>query len=165
MQSPLPHTSYYIPHTRKGFTVIELVVSISLLLIIGSFAVVAIQNQVQSTLDSESQVIVARLTEAQSRAISGVNNLGWGVRFHNATNTTPYYALFSGASFQTSTQTYYLSGLIQFATPASGTLQDVVFTKLSGSTATNTTIVVRLKSDPTESKSITITNKGKISTQ
>jgi len=148
-----------------GFSLLELIISVSLLFIIGVASVFILQNQLHGTLETDAEVMASRLIEAQTRAIAGVSNTGWGVRFHNATATTPYYALFSGSSFATSTLTYYLSGLVEFQSPGAGNITDVAFSKLSGTLSASTTIIIRLKTDSAKTKTITVTDKGKISVE
>lgn len=99
-----PSTEKHSP--RKGFTLIELLVVISIIALLVSFTAAAFNNysrrqqlnQAQKNLDSI-------LRDAQTRALSSVNGLNWGVRltrnsenltifstagnFHNATQRIP----------------------------------------------------------------------------
>ncbi|MBI2591682.1 MAG: hypothetical protein HYW34_03330 [Candidatus Brennerbacteria bacterium] len=117
--------------SKKGFSVIELIIVVAFLGLLGSSAVFFLRNQFLGTLESDSQSIKARLQEAQIRAIAGLEGQQWGIHFDNAA-AQPFYALFPGASYSAASSTYFLSQIVEFLNPSSGTSTDIIFQKLSG---------------------------------
>jgi prepilin-type N-terminal cleavage/methylation domain-containing protein len=92
---------------HKGFTLVELLMTITIAIILGTVVFVSFSGKKNGTdLSSTTQEIVTLLHEAQSRTIAGdqngtTGNGFWGVQFTNATNTTntaPYYLLFYATS-------------------------------------------------------------------
>jgi len=161
------YTKCYLIHdTRdpRGFTIIELIVVMATLLIFGSVAVLVLRSQLLGALETDAEAILSRLQEAQSRAISGVDSKDWGIHF-DATSTSPghFYALFSGSSYATGTevQKFFLSTFVEFEDPASGSSKDIVFTKLSGVTA-STSVTIRLKSNTSEKRTIRANAYGQL---
>lgn len=149
---------------NKGFSVIELIIVIAFLSLLGASAVFFLRNQFLGTLESDSQTIKARLQEAQVRAISGLEGVSWGIHFDNNA-TPPFYALFPGASYSTASSTYLLSNLVEFQTPAGGSAKDIVFNKLNGTIATTTSVIIRLKNNTSQIKTITVSGQGRISVE
>lgn len=150
---------------KNGFTFIELLVVVAFLALASSAVFFILKNQSFGNLESDGQIIAARLLEAQTRAIAGVNGSSWGIHFNNVTSSAPWYALFQGATFTEGAETYYLSGSVEFQSPAASTSTDLIFTRLTGRISTSTSIIVRLKTNTSEKKTITVTTEGKISLQ
>lgn len=149
--------------SKHGFTLIEFFVGVTILIIVGASLFFVLNNQSIGQLQSDAEIISSRLSDSQSRAIAGVNGNAWGIRFDNTNSSSPFYTLFEGASYTTSTNTYYLSSTIEFQTPTGGATVNVAFAKLTGKISATSTIVIRLKSNPTNTKTITITPSGEIS--
>lgn len=148
-----------------GFTLIELIVSVSIMFTVAAMGFFVLRNQLLGTLDNSAEIIATRLEGAQSLAIAGASSSAWGVRFNNVTTSTPLYAYFMGPTYVAATQTFYLPGGIEFQSPAAGTTTDVVFSELSGNSSVSTTIIIRLKSDTAKTRTIRISGKGKITTE
>ena len=146
-------------HKKKGFTLVEFLVALGILLFLGISAVLLLKNQSLGNLESDAEAIASRLSEAQSRAIAGVENRQWGIHFENTAN--PFYALFNGPSYSAASTTYYLSAFVEFQSPASGTSTDIIFTKLSGTISAATSVIIRLKSNTTQTKTVTVSSQGK----
>lgn len=148
---------------EHGFTIIEFFVSVTVLIVIGASLFFVLNNQAIGNLESDAEIIGARLADAQSRAIAGVNGSGWGIHFDNTNASAPFYALFEGSSYVSAATTYYLSNTVAFQTPESGASTTVPFTKLTGKTAATTTITIQLKANSQTTKTVTITPSGEIS--
>lgn len=154
----------WIIKINKGFSVIELIIVVAFLGLIGASAVFFLRNQFLGTLESDSQTIKARLQETQIRAISGLEGKQWGIHFDNNA-TPPFYALFPGASYSTASSTYFLSNLVEFQTPGAGATKDIIFNKLSGATTATDSVIIRLKNNTSQIKTITVSAQGKISVE
>lgn len=148
----------------NGFSVIELIIVVAFLGLLGSSAVFFLRNQFLGTLESDSQTIKARLQEAQIRAIAGLEGQSWGIHFDNAA-AQPFYALFPGVSYSAASSTYILSNLVEFQTPGGGVAKDIIFYKLNGAIATTTSVIIRLKNNTSQIKTITVSAQGRISVE
>jgi len=149
---------------NAGFSLIELIITLAILAFTVSSALFIFQNQLIGNLGSDGQIIVDRLEDARSRAISGVNGSAWGIHFDNA-SSTPFYALFRGTTYSAASSTFFLSGLVQFSTPAANTTTDVVFGRLTGALSATSTIVISLKTNSTLKETITINPQGSVTAQ
>lgn len=143
-----------------GFTLIEVLIASAFLTLAITSALFIFKNQSLGNLESDAQIIAARLKEAQARAIAGANGSPWGIRFDNV--GAPFYALFQGPVYAAPSSTYYLSATVEFQVPATATSVDLVFDKLLGTTATTTSIVIRLKTNTTDARTITVGKSGRI---
>ncbi len=152
----------------RGFTVIELMLVIGIIAILSVVSFVGLSGRKSKTeLDGVSKQMVSLLREAQSRSVSQSSSTIWGVRFENSTATTPFYALFSGDSYSTSTEAghYALPSDMAYATGtlASGASVDITFAQISGAASATASITVYLVSQPDSSSTLTVSSAGAIS--
>lgn len=85
---------------------IELVLVIGIVAIIAAFTLPNLFNRKAATeLSNTVNQISITLREAQSRAISQIGGLEWGVRFDNG--NPPYFAMFSTPTYSPSTRVIY----------------------------------------------------------
>jgi len=146
-----------------GFTLLEIIITISLLAIIVTAIMASyLGYQKNVELNTAAKEIVENLRDAQNRAITGEGNLKWGIHFENPATGDPFYARFSGPSYVTPDEIFYLPIYLQFNTPSQGNSLDIIFDKLKGTIATDQTIVIALKASPTNTKTITVTKEGRI---
>lgn len=151
--------------SRAGFTILELVFVVTFIALAGSAALFLFKNQEQGSLDAEVQGILTRVREVRERAQAGVDGLGWGVHFENATNT-PFYAAFPGSTYVSASSTmYYLSAAVRYNALPQGSSTDIFFTKLSGASSVSTTITFQLQSDTSKTKTLLISSEGNIRIQ
>lgn len=159
----LPSTTF-VYKSGAGFTVIELILVILMFLFLGSSAFFMFNNQQLGNLESDAEIVSNRLYEAQYRAVGGIEGMPWGIHIDNAT-ATPFYALFPGTAYTSASSTYYLSGVVEFQSPASGTSTNVVFGEITGTVTSSVSVILRLKGDTTKTKTISITPQGRISVE
>lgn len=146
----IPNSKFQIPHSKRGgFSLIELSIVIVFVGVVSVVAVTTLWSSRSKTeIDSSAKQIVALLREAQSRSVAQEDNSVWGVYFENSTATTPFYALFKGSSYSSSSVVTrkILPGRVQFPTSSisSGGTLTITFTKTSGIPSTSTSISLQL---------------------
>ena len=153
---------------KCGFTLIEALVVLAVIAVI---AVITFSGFLggahQADVSSTAQQIVASAREAQSNSTSQFKGMTWGIHFENATNTAPFYAVFTGNSYAAGTveSTYRLPADVAFvsSTLAPGAKIDVTFNPVSGVPSASTTIRIYSVASPSISSTIYIAGVGEIS--
>lgn len=151
---------------NKGVTIFELLIAISIIAIIVAIVVPSLSSFRNSrTLASTTQDIVSLLNNARNNTIASLNSTNYSVHFE-----TGRYVYFTGSTFNNGDATNIVTTLdSSVIIPASGGINlngagsDVIFARLSGETTDYGTIIVRLSSDATRQKTITISKTGSIS--
>lgn len=113
--------------TQQGFTLVELLLVVALMLIMSVFMFPLGFSFYQSQMLDETQSgIVSALRRAQMFSVSGKHDSAFGVRFIEQA-----YVIFEGQSYQTRTssqdEVFVISSMMHIAG-----LQEVVFTPISG---------------------------------
>ena len=157
---------------RKGFTLVELIVVIGIMIVVGAIVFSNLAGRRSDTdLTATVQQVTTLLRQAQSDAVSqkngAVSGNAWGVHFANTTATAPFYALFAGA-YATSTvvSQYILPSTVayQTSTLASGATLDVIFSPISGAPSVSTSIGFYMpKNNTAFSSTILIAPSGEVS--
>ncbi len=146
---------------RTGFTLVEIAVTISILVVIGTLALVSfIGSRNTRDLATAGQEIVSVLRKAQARALAGENNMTWGVHFD-----TTRAVLFRGPTYagSTLTETHLLPSSVTFySVNLAGGGSDVIFSKITGSTEQPGSVELRITGSGQTGFSITIDASGKI---
>jgi len=151
---------------QRGFTLMEVLVVVAIIIILSVVTVLSLSGKKSSNdLSSTVSQVTALLNEAQSRSASQMNNVSWGVHFANATNTAPFYAIFSSSYSQTTTAGYYrLPPDVAYlsSTLAQGTSLDILFSQISGMSSVSTTIDFFDTSQPSLISGISVASSGTI---
>ncbi len=149
----------------KGFTLIELIISIAIIAIIASIGIINLFSyRNRQDLSLNTGKIVEVLRNAQNRSISQENGTRWGVHFINVSAPNlDYYELFYGASYALNTivSTATLPSNITFEVPSVSST--IIFSPITGLPNASTTVKIYLLSNPTTSSTIIISNNGNIS--
>lgn len=151
---------------RKGHTILELFVVIAFIAIVAAVAMMSYAGRRGTAeFNSTAKQIVALLRQGQSQAMSQTKATNWSVYFHNATNTTPYFALVSSSSYVSSSvvERKTLPKSVVFATsslPLGGT-KTVTFTQITGRTASTTIRIISLSSAALSS-TISVASSGAV---
>ncbi len=162
---------------RKGFSLIELVIVLGILVVLATFAVVFLGGFTgQRNLVSTGQSMASLLRDAQERSINQEQGKYWGVRFENLT-LAKRYIIFNATSTPYSTiattTIMFLKSPLVFLQPSVGNSTDVVFDKISGliinnsacisdSVNSSTTIQIAIGNNNNVSSSIRIYCNGRI---
>ena len=159
---------------RKGFTLVELLIVFGIMIVVGAVVFSNLAGRRSETdLTATTQQAATLLRQAASDAVAQENgtvqgsSVSWGVRFSNATNTTPFYAFFTGNYSASTTVGYYIlptTVAYQTSTLASGATLDVVFSPITGASSVSTSIGFYMPKQPTAfSSTISIAPSGEVS--
>ena len=154
--------------SSSGLTLIELMLVLTITAIISSVGIINIFNfKANQDLDNTAKEIVASLREANAKSITGDNlnpllNERWGVHFDN-TSSPAFYEIFNGDSYPGTTfRKRILNPGLEFEIPVGGSSLDVFFDKLTGITNPTQNVKIRLKTDTSKFKIISINSNGSI---
>ena len=145
---------------KKGFTALELLMVVSIMtllvaIIISPFA----EFRNSKVLDTTSEETLALLSEARGNTLSAKDGYQYGVHFEAA-----QIVLYRGATYSSSdinNKTVVLDSALEVSSIAlAGGGSDVLFEKLTGKTLKGGTVVIRVKSDTSKTRTITITGTG-----
>ena len=157
------HNSLFQTKVRRGYTLVEILIVLALMVLFGSVAGVSLFGRRNETdLDVATKRIVTLLREAQSRAVSQNSDTGWGVHFENG---NPAYVVLYSNSGHATTSYYVLPAMVVYATSSlpSGNNREVDFNRPDGTVPNPTSIVLNLLHSPDHSVTITIGAQGTIS--
>jgi prepilin-type N-terminal cleavage/methylation domain-containing protein len=131
---------------EKGFSLIELMLVIAILVILATIVNGYYLNYLKNTqLDSSGKLIASTLIKARDKSMAGEIDKNWGVHFVNGTND--YYELFSSptdypSASTTVSESIFLDSGVSFSTPAAGASSTVIFSKISGTTTVASVVLI-----------------------
>jgi len=148
--------------SSKGFSLLELIIVMVILIILAMIGVGYYVNFARNIeLETTRDNIVSDLQKARTKAMAGEGGLKWGIHFVNGVDD--YYELFSTPTNYTDASTtvvetaYLRSGLV-FTSPPEASSTDVVFDRISGTTAVASIVI----SGSGNSRTISITTVGNV---
>lgn len=152
---------------KKGFTLVELLLIIGILIVLIALAFPAFRYfQKESDLNNSAEEIINTLRLAQNKTLASEEDSQWGIYF--STSTDPHqYTLFKGANFisraTSSDEIQKLPKSVEIyeINLVSGG-SEVVFNRVRGETNQFGQVSIRLKTDPTKTKTIYIENSGQV---
>ena len=130
---------------HSGFTLLELTLVIGMIVIIATMSRDFFGSFVSSSqLESNAKTIIFDLRNTRDKAMNGLEDSNWGIRFVNSTND--YYEVFSTPTNYSDVAkktlvTSYLQNGINFSFPAEGVNSDIIFTKINGQVASSSIII------------------------
>ncbi|MEK7083399.1 MAG: prepilin-type N-terminal cleavage/methylation domain-containing protein [Patescibacteria group bacterium] len=145
----------------KGFTLIEIVIVIAIIVILGTAVLVSFnesRNVRDLTTSSQNALSILRL--AQARTLAGENDSAWGIRLASNQITLFEGDTFAGSPF---TNIYPLPNSMQITNISlNGGGIDVVFKRVTGETDQTGTFLLSVINSPSNSFSVTIDSLGKV---
>jgi prepilin-type N-terminal cleavage/methylation domain-containing protein len=146
---------------RGGFTLIEVLISVAVIVIIGAIGISSLYNARDSkNLDAVADGLDAVLEQAKSDAIAGKSAASYGVWFDSGS-----YAYFQGSAYSAGAGTNkvtILPGGWKLSTTTSSGRSYIVFTHLTGAAQATGTVTVSKIADPSLARSISIGSAGDI---
>lgn len=152
--------------SQKGISILEVMIVIVITMLIITIVVLNLSKfRAEQSLQGTTADLVSLLNEARTNTITSKNSTTYGVHFE-----TNRAVLFVGSSFTEPNSTNKQLDIDSTVNiPSSGGISlngggaNVVFTRISGDTTNYGTIIVRLTSDATRQKTITINKTGVVS--
>lgn len=139
---------------QPGFTLVELLVTMVILLLIVSFGVVlSIQTLKHQEIHRAADITRSELVTAQSYTVSGTNETAWGVAFFGNR-----IVKFAGTSYASRIAAYDHTSLFGSTINISGATE-VNFTRPEGTPPSPTTLLI---TDGTSTYTITVATTGSI---
>lgn len=139
---------------RKGFTLIEVLITLAIVIAIGTVSYVnLIGRKSTANLTATTTQIGDLLRQAQSDSMTDAQGAEWGVHLDGTTSTMEYFSLFSSPNGTYASGTlsskYSLPPGICYATStvAVGSSTNIVFTAISGIPNASTTVILQLMSN------------------
>lgn len=145
---------------KKGFTVIEFLMALSVLVIFATIIFVSISSfRNNKALLIVSEDILSLIDEARANTLSAKDDYAYGVHFESEK-----IVLFRGSIYSSSDQnnkTVDIDNAVEiYNISLAGGGQNVLFQRLTGKTSQNGTIMIRLKSDNLKTKTVAIEVSG-----
>jgi len=150
----------------KGFTLIEILITMAILVILAVFGSVNLLNYYsRQGLRVSVNNIIMMLQEARTDSQQGADGNGdgqsdqWGIRLENITSSA--VKIFYNTT-STVNRVYNLEAGVQFIDPSAGQAKEIIFSKITGYPNTTTSVIVALKNNPTASSTISVDALGRV---
>lgn len=138
----------------RGISLLEILIVVAIIALLGAAGAGVFRNTVKGIeLEETARTLIADLKDVRAKALSGEDDLRWGI--HAVNDTNDYYELFStptnyADAAKTVSVTTTFSGGTSFSDPVSGS-KDIIFSKGGGTTTASSLAVTA------EGRTITIT--------
>lgn len=149
--------------SSKGVTALELLVVVAIMAMLATIVVTPfVQFRNSKVLDTAGENALSVLAKARGSTLSSKNSYQYGVHFESSQT-----ALFRGATYNpsdTNNEVMVLDNALEISSiTLSGGGSDVIFDRLTGKTSQNGTVVIRVKSDTSKIRTITVNATGVVS--
>lgn len=147
--------------SSKGITALELLMVVAIMAVLAAIVVSPFaQFRNSKVLDTAGENALSILTKARGNTLSSKNSYQYGVHFESS-----QMVLFRGATYNpsdTNNEIVALDNALEISSInlAGGTSDDVIFDRLTGKTSQDGEIVIRVKSDTSKTRTITINATG-----
>lgn len=139
---------------KKGFTLVEMIIAISIIGIMSAISVTTFSNFLKrDNLSSNASALANGIREARSRTLASIKGQQYGVKID-----ADRFTIFSGSSFSTSTADN--SYLFAYGVQANTSIPVVIFSRVTGTTAASGTIDLYLTSNPQTKKTVGLQGTG-----
>ncbi len=152
-------TGKLVKEKQKGFTLMELMIVVTLIILLGGITVHYTYSLLQRQIvQNQGRTFVVVLRDVQSRAIKGLGDSDWGIYIDE-----DHYIIFKGSSFNTGDPiyNYKISPAYAIIFEGSNIPGEIIFEKDSGSVTIEEDEEITLKFRD-ENVKINISKQGKI---
>jgi prepilin-type N-terminal cleavage/methylation domain-containing protein len=143
----------------RGFSLMEILVSMSIIAFISSISVISFSNlRVAQVLDKETATVASVISQARNLTVASKGNNQYGV--HLAADSV---TLFVGPTYSQSASTnsiFTINNAVSLSQSLTGGSSDILFNHLDGEATQSGTITMSLVSNPTQTKTITVFATG-----
>ena len=145
---------------NKGFTMIEMVIVVAIMALLLAVITSPFQSFRNSkALDTTSEEALSLFSEARGNTLSAKDGYQYGVHLESSK-----MVLFRGgtySSLDTNNKTVVLDNALEISSIVlEGAGSDIVFDKLTGKTSQSGSFVIRVKSDTSKIRTITVVGTG-----
>lgn len=145
----------YTAVQRRGYTLIELLIGISILLMLSSIAYASFRGlDGRLRLEAAASDVLRTIEEAQTKTVSATDDTSYGVHF-----ATGQYTMFPGTTYDSANvenKTYSLPSGITITQINLGGPVDVVFERVRGTASASGTIVLATTSSPAVTRTVSV---------
>lgn len=152
---------------RNGFSLLELLIIVGALAILMILAVPSLNFfKKESALMNNAEEIISGLRVAQTKTLASTGPSQWGVYFNNV--SSPHqYVLFKGSSYAgrdaSFDEVYKLPAYAEFyEINLNGGGKEIVFSRISGATSQYGNVKIKLTTDASKNKIISVDSSGRI---
>ncbi|PIR58157.1 MAG: hypothetical protein COU71_00185 [Parcubacteria group bacterium CG10_big_fil_rev_8_21_14_0_10_38_31] len=147
---------------NKGFTLIEFIIAISIVLVLATLAIISFSSfRNNQALSNSFSGVISIINEAKIDTISSKDGSSYGVHFE-----ADRVVLFKGVTFSEpnpDNKEFEFSPLVEISLiTLNGGGSDMAFKRLTGKTDQYGSLILRVKSDISKTKTINITPSGSI---
>lgn len=145
---------------NKGFTMIEIVIVVAIMALLLAVIATPFQSFRNSkALDTTSEEALSLLSEARGNTLSAKEGYQYGVHVESSK-----MVLFRGGTYSSldaNNKTVILDSALEISSIAlAGAGSDIIFDKLTGKTSQPGSFVIRVKSDTSKTRTITVVGTG-----
>jgi len=146
---------------KTGFTVIEILLTVSIIAILTSVGMVNYTRNYRITaLKNAAEEIATGFRLAQQKSMSQEQGVAWGVHLNNADGANPYFDVFFNAyAPENIIHHYRLPDTVGISNPVEGSGFTMSFAKLTGLPSTSTAITL-INRGSGQTRTITINQFG-----
>ncbi len=150
-------------HQQKGFTLLEVVVTLAIAILIASIGFMSFSNASKvKNLQTIGDSITATLEKAKANSVTGNGGTVYGVKF--SPNSYVYFSGNSYSATSSSNVTYAIDSAFTATTTISNNADfAIIFSRLTGAANTTATITVSQITNPAVKKVIRVEPLGSIS--
>ena len=151
-------------YRKKGFTLMEILIVLGVsIILLGISLGIYFSLSRRGDIDTDTQRVVSALRLAHNRTVSSNNYSQHGVHFDQSSGT---FTVFEGSAYNSTdsaNEELHLDGAVEFLNiQLEGGSSDVIFDRLSGTTAFNGFIELAKKDDSSERRTVCVEESGNI---
>lgn len=146
-------------HNKQGFTLIDIVIVTAIMALLVASAIAPFsQFRDTKVLEVSTEQALALLSRARSDTLAAKQGIQYGVHFEASKMVLYRNATYS--ALEPTNEETLLDSTIEISSISLGGGSEVLFQRLTGKTSSVGTIVFRVKSNPSETRTVTVSGTG-----